>query len=75
MSGNKYILAGPAGCGNRFGFFKPLVPAGKFAIVEDDELANGGHGPCTVDGRLYGSREAAEQAMAAMDDPCSQSPG
>jgi hypothetical protein len=59
-----YVLEGPADAGNVFGYWKPgLIPAGKFAVVENGELANGGHGPCTVDGKLYGSREAAEEAI------------
>ena len=57
------VLAGPADAGNQFGFWKPgLVPAGKFAVVEHGELSNGGNGPSTVDGKLYSSREEAEQA-------------
>lgn len=61
---NAYVLEGPADCGNVFGYWKTnLVPAGKFVVVEGCELANGGYGPCTIDGRLYGSREAAEEAM------------
>jgi hypothetical protein len=61
----RYILAGPADAGNLFGFWRPgLVPAGRWAIVERGELANGGHGPCTVDGTMYASEEAAEAALA-----------
>jgi len=57
----KRVLEGPADCGNQFGFLKAgLVPAGKFAVVENDEYANGGHGPCSVDGRLYATRAEAE---------------
>jgi hypothetical protein len=63
-----YVLEGPADAGNVFGYWKPgLIPAGKFAVVENGELANGGHGPCTVDGKIYGSREAAEEAIRVRD--------
>jgi hypothetical protein len=59
-----YILVGPADCGNALGVYKPgLVPAGKFAIVQDGEYANGGYGPVSVDGRLYGSKERALAAL------------
>jgi len=61
-----YVLEGPADCGNVFGFWKAgLVKDGKCAIVENGELANGGHGPSTVDGKLYRSREVAEAAIRA----------
>lgn len=47
-------LYGPADCGNQFGYWtRELVPAGHFAIVTDGELANGGFGPSSVDGKLY----------------------
>jgi hypothetical protein len=60
-----YVLEGPADCGNVFGLWKPsLVPAGRWTVVEDGEYANGGYGPSTVDGRLYLSRAAADNALA-----------
>ena len=63
----RYILEGPANCGNIFGYCKRgLVPAGRWAVVKDGEYANGGHGPSTVDGRLYDSREAAEDAARSI---------
>jgi hypothetical protein len=64
-----YILAGPAGCGNAFGFFHgALVPAGHFAVVRDGEYANGGFGPSTCDGVLYATREAAERALSHFEE-------
>ena len=71
----RYVLEGPADCGNTFGFWKEnLVPSGKFAVVEDDELSNGGRGPCSVDGKLYAIREQANAAIAADagHETCSQ---
>lgn len=62
-----YIIEGPAGVGNRFGYHKPeLVPAGKFVVVEDDEYINGGYGPCMMNNELYDSREQAESALLAI---------
>lgn len=59
-----YILAGPADCGNVFGFFRAgLVRDGQFAVVEDGEYNNGGYGPSDVTGRVFASREEAEKAM------------
>ncbi len=56
-----HVIEGPADMGNVFGFFKEgLLPAAKFAVVEDGEYANGGFGPSTVDGKKYSTREAAE---------------
>lgn len=65
-----YILAGPADCGNVFGYFKAGgIPAGKFAVVYDDEYTNGGCGPVLwqIDGRkLYDSEDAARAAMESV---------
>lgn len=62
-----YILEGPAGCGNVFGIYNPdLLPPGRFAVVRNGEYANGGHGPSTVDGKSYRSREEAEKAMVQL---------
>jgi hypothetical protein len=56
-----YILEGPADAGNLFGFWKPgLIPAGKFAVVEDGEISNGGYGPSIVTQQVFNSREEAE---------------
>lgn len=64
-----YVLDGPASAGNAFGFFKHgLVPAGCSAVVADGEYANGGHGPSTVDGKSYASREAAEAVASALNE-------
>ncbi len=64
-----YIIEGPAGAGNVFGFFHAgLVPAGRFAIVRDGEYANGGHGPSTVDGHAWKTREGAERALKLLKD-------
>ena len=71
----RYILEGPANAGNVFGVWKRgLVPAGRWAVVENDEYANGGRGPCTVDGKLYSSRSEARAALAAINGPqwCSE---
>ncbi len=58
------ILAGPADCGNIFGYYKKgLVPEGKFAIVTYGEYANGGSGPSSHDGKLYPTKEKAEEAI------------
>lgn len=76
-----YVLEGPAGCGNSFGFFHAgLVPAGKFAVVTDGEYANGGHGPSTADGKLYRTREAAEEGLRRWEstpvaEPSPEHPG
>ncbi len=64
------ILAGPADCGNVFGFHKPgLIPPDHFAVVADGEYANGGRGPSVVTSRLFLSREAAIAAMQGLADP------
>lgn len=64
-----YVLEGPAGAGNVFGYYKSdLIPAGKCAIVTRGPFANGGYGPSTADGRLYGSREAAERALGRQEE-------
>lgn len=71
-----YVLAGPADLGNTFGYCKPGgLAAGRFAIVEDDEYANGGDGPSTVDGRTYSTREEAEAALQARRQDASLTPG
>lgn len=60
---NAVVVAGPCVIGNRFGYFGHKVPEGKFAIVEDGEYVNGGHGPCSADGKLYASAERAEEVL------------
>lgn len=58
------VLAGPADCGNVFGFYKPgLIPAGKFAVVSDGEYSNGGRGPSVEVATLFATIEAAEAEM------------
>lgn len=65
---NHYVIAGPSGMGNSFGFFNAgLLPAGKFAVVHDGEYSNGGYGPITTNGRCYGSRERAEEEAAKLN--------
>ena len=62
---NEYIIKGPTGMGNIFGWFhEGLLPDGKYAIVADGEYANGGAGPSTVDGVAYQTRQEAEEAIA-----------
>lgn len=39
------------------------------ALEDNAELANGGRGPCTVDGLVYDSREAAERALGGKPSP------
>lgn len=66
----RYIIEGPASAGNVFGYWREnLIPAGLWVIVENEELANGGRGPCTVDGLVYDSREAAERALGGKPSP------
>lgn len=61
-----YVIDGPCGIGNSFGYYHDdLLPAERFAVCEDGEYANGGSGPSTVDGKMYRTREAAERALAA----------
>lgn len=57
------VIEGPMMIGNVFGFWGVMVPAGKFAVVEDGELSNGGHGPRTVDGKVYRYRSKAERVL------------
>ena len=59
------IIAGPATIGNLFGFYGHAVPTGRYAIVDDCEYANGGYGPCSSNGKLYGSLEQAQLALDA----------
>lgn len=64
-----YVLAGPADGGNRHRYLtRGLVPAGKFAVVQDAEYLNGGQGPCNVAGNLFGSREHAEDRARAINN-------
>lgn len=65
----RYILEGPASAGNVLGYWKEnLVPPGRWAVVERGEYVNGGWGPCSVDGLLYDSREAAERALGHKEE-------
>jgi len=57
-----YIVQGPCIIGNQFGYYGVKIPDGRWVIVENDEYANGGYGPCSVDGKLYQSEEAAKEA-------------
>ncbi len=69
MTRRCYVLAGPADCGSRLGYWQEgRVPAGAWAVVADGEYANGGHGPSSVDGRLYRDLSAAEAACRVSND-------
>ena len=58
-----YVIAGPTYIGNSFGFYGHAVPVNRWAIVRNDEYANGGYGPCSVDDKLYLSPESAAKAL------------
>lgn len=64
-----YILEGPRGMANVFGFWRSnMLQVGRWAIVEDGEFSNGGHGPISVNGRAYHSRDAAEADLRKMKE-------
>lgn len=59
-----YVIEGPADMGNWGGYWKPgLLPEGRFAVVHDGEYTNGGHGPISVGGKMFRTREAAEKEL------------
>jgi hypothetical protein len=62
-----YVVAGQVLIGNFFGFFGHEVPEGRFAVVQDCEYANGGHGPASADGKHYPSEARALEVAAGLD--------
>lgn len=62
------VIQGPATIGNLFGYYGHHVPVDRFAVVEDDEYANGGRGPCAaIADCLFRSREAAEKEATRLN--------
>lgn len=57
-----FVLAGPAKCGNVFGYADRFeIPAGSFVIVSNGEYTDGGVGPSVYFHKLFKSVEAAVQ--------------
>lgn len=53
--------------GNCFGYSgKVKVPEGKWAVVENDEYADGGYGPIII-GKVYDSEADARIAMSEIE--------
>ena len=66
-----YVLEGPADCGNIFGYWRHgLIPAGRYAVVVDGDLANGGAVPVpwTDDYTVAVPRPRQRYAVARVGD-------